>query len=263
MTSRTVATPDESDVRYDSIGHNYALYRRADPRLSAAVHAALGDARTVVNVGAGAGSYEPLDRPVIPIDPSAVMALQRERTRPPAVLGAAEQLPLADGAVDAAMAVMTLNHWNDVERGLAELSRVASRRVVLMTTDMDVAAQMWLLRDYVPEVAARNRQEFPTIAQIKSMLNAPTRVIPVPVPHDCTDGFTLAFWSRPEAVLNPAARAATSEFARLDPAVEREAVARLAEDLETGAWDRANGHLRARSELDVGIRLVVAEVAPA
>ncbi|WP_204801095.1 class I SAM-dependent methyltransferase [Mycobacterium riyadhense] len=249
-------------MRYDAIGHDYAAYRRPDPRISAAVHAALGDAQTVVNVGAGAGSYEPVDRPVIPVDPSRVMALQRARTRPPAVLGVAENLPLADGAVDAAMAVMTINHWADVERGLAELVRVASKRVVLLTTDMDVAAEMWLLRDYLPGVVERNRREFPTIARIEATLNAPTRVVTVPVPADCTDGFTLSFWSRPEAVFDPAARAATSEFARMDPTAETEAVERLARDLEAGIWDRANGHLRTCPVLDVGLRLLVAEMTP-
>jgi SAM-dependent methyltransferase len=248
-------------VRYDIIGRGYSIYRRADRRIAAAVHAALGDARTVVNVGAGAGSYEPVDRPVIPVEPSTVMAMQRERTLPPAVLGVAESLPLGDSTVDAAMAMLTIHHWADLARGIGELTRVASRRVVLLTIDADVAGEMWLYRDYIPGVADRNRLEFPTLTHITEMLNAPTRVVTVPVPADCTDGFALTFWSRPEAVLDPGARAATSDFARMDSSAEAEAVERLAWDLETGAWERAHGQLRTRPALDVGLRLVVAEIA--
>jgi SAM-dependent methyltransferase len=247
-------------VRYDTIGRGYSAYRRADPHIAAAVHTALGDARTVVNVGAGTGSYEPTDRPVIPIEPSTAMALQRDQPLPPAVLGVAESLPLADDTADAAMAMMTMHHWADVSRGLAELVRVARRRIVLLTIDVEVEADMWLFRDYVPEIADRDRSEFPMITQLVRELKAPTRVITVPVPADCTDGFGLAFWNRPEAVLDPGARAATSGFARMDRAREAEAVARLARDLETGTWDGRHGHLRTLPDLDVGLRLLVAEL---
>jgi SAM-dependent methyltransferase len=247
-------------VRYDTIGRGYSAYRRADPRIAAAVHTALGDARTVVNVGAGTGSYEPTDRPVIPIEPSTAMALQRDQPLPPAVLGVAESLPLADDTADAAMAMMTMHHWADVSRGLAELVRVARRRIVLLTIDVEVEADMWLFRDYVPEIADRDRSEFPMITQLVRELKAPTRVITVPVPADCTDGFGLAFWNRPEAVLDPGARAATSGFARMDRAREAEAVARLARDLETGTWDGRHGHLRTLLDLDVGLRLLVTEL---
>jgi SAM-dependent methyltransferase len=247
-------------VRYDAIGDGYAGYRRADPRIAAAVHDALGDARSVVNVGAGTGSYEPRDRPVIPIEPSRAMALQRDPALAPAVFGVAESLPLADGTVDAAMAVLTIHHWADVSRGLTELLRVTRRRIVLLTVDVDVEADMWLLRDYLPEIVERDRREFPAIARIVAELQAPTRVIPVPVPADCHDGFLLAFWNRPEAVLDPGARAATSGFARTDRTRETEAVTRLERDLATGAWDARHGHLRGLAELDLGLRLVVAEL---
>lgn len=255
-----VTAMSSGGVRYDTIGRGYAAYRRADPRIEAAVHAALGDARTVVNVGAGTGSYEPTDRPVIPVEPSTAMTLQRDPALPPAVLGVAESLPLADGTADAAMAVLTMHHWSDVDRGLAELVRVARRRIVLLTIDVDVESDMWLLRDYVPEVVARDRHEFPPIARLVSELKAPTRVVTVPIPADCTDGFILSFWNRPEAVLDPGARAATSGFARMDAARVTEVVARLARDLETGSWDREHGHLREEPHLDVGLRLLVAEV---
>lgn len=255
-----VTRMSEGGVRYDDIGHGYSAYRRADPRIASAVISALGDARTVVNVGAGTGSYEPTDRPVIPVEPSTAMALQRDHALPPAVLGVAESLPLADGTADAAMAMMTMHHWSDVSRGLAELKRVARRRVVVMTIDADVQEGMWLFAEYVPEIAERDRREFPPIDQVVSILGGQTTVTPLPVPHDCLDGFGLAFWSRPETVLDPGARAATSGFARMDKDREAAAVARLADDLRSGLWEARHGHLRHLSELDVGLRLITTEL---
>jgi SAM-dependent methyltransferase len=249
-----------SGVRYDVIGRGYSAYRRPDPRIAVAVQAALGDARTVVNVGAGTGSYEPTDRPVIPIEPSTAMALQRDPVLAPAVFGVAESLPLADSTADAAMALLTMHHWADAGRGLAELVRVARRRVVLLTIDVEAEADLWLLRDYIPETLERDRREFPTIAQLIGELKVPTRVMTVPVPADWTDGFLLAFWNRPEAVLDPGARAATSGFARMDPVRESDAVARLTRDLQSGAWDQRHRHLRRLPELDVGLRLLVADL---
>ena len=246
--------------RYDRIGVGYSAYRAADPRIADAVLAALGDARTVVNVGAGTGSYEPTDRPVIAIEPSIAMALQRAPARVPAVLGVAESLPLADQTVDAAMAILTMHHWTDPSRGLAELRRVARRRIVLVTIDVAVESKMWLLRDYVPELVLRDREEFPTVDRLQAELAGSTQVITLPVPSDCRDGFLLAFWSRPEAVLNANARSATSGFARMDDAAEAAAIARLDNDLRSGAWDARYGHLRSLSELDVGLRLLVTEL---
>jgi SAM-dependent methyltransferase len=254
-----VSTLSASSLRYDTIGRGYSAYRRADPRIAAAVHAALGDARTVVNVGAGTGSYEPTDRPVIPVEPSTEMAQQRDPSLPPAVLGVAESLPLTDASVDAAMAILTVHHWADQARGLAELRRVARRRIVVMTIDVDVEADMWLFRDYAPDLVERDRRDFPAFTDIQTALQAPARIVPVPVPADCLDGFLLAFWSRPEAVLDPGARAATSGFARMDNEREQAAVRRLARDLESGAWDRKHGHLREEKELDVGLRLLISD----
>lgn len=248
-------------VRYDVIGTGYARRRAADPRIAAAIDAALGDARTVVNVGAGTGSYEPVDRPVTAVEPSVAMALQRPGHLPAAVLGVAESLPLADGSADAALAVLTVHHWTDQARGLGELRRVARRRVVVLTVDPDVEARMWLFREYAPEIIQRDRREFPSPAQLASWLGVPVTSTVVPVPSDCADGFLLAFWSRPEAVLDPVARGATSGFARMDPSHEQRAVRRLREDLRSGAWDARHGHLRALAELDAGLRLVVAELA--
>lgn len=246
-------------VRYDAIGHGYADFRRADPRIAAAIHTALGDARTVVNVGAGTGSYEPVDRPVVAVEPSTAMALQRDPALSPAVLGVAESLPLADGTADAAMAVMTMQHWSDVPRGVAELVRVARRRVVLVTIDAWAETDMWLFAEYAPEFVEQDRREMPVIDELVGMLG-PATVTPLPVPHDCTDGMGIAFWSRPETVLDPRARAATSGFARMSDEREAEIVARLAHDLESGAWDARHGHLRRLTELDVGLRLITAEL---
>lgn len=248
-------------IRYDTIGDRYSQYRQAEPRIAEAVLAALGDAWTVVNVGAGTGSYEPTDRPVVPVEPSTTMTLQRPRTLPPAVLGVAESLPFADGTADAAMAMMTMHHWTDLRRGLAEMKRVARRRIVLMTIDASVQARMWLFADYVPQIAAHDQEVFPAIDDIVAELGPNAVVSPVPVPRDCIDGFGLAWWGRPEAVLDAGARAATSGFRWLDDEVEQAAVARLAEDLRSGAWDERYGALRERSDLDVGLRLIRCELA--
>jgi SAM-dependent methyltransferase len=236
--------------RYDEIGAGYAARRRADPRIAARIHAALGDAQTVVNVGAGSGSYEPTDRPVVAIEPSKVMALQRPPHLPPAVIGTAEALPLASNSADAVMAVLTIHHWTDVQAGIREMQRVARERIVIVTIDPGVQARMWLFSEYIPEVAARDMEEFPAI----DTLPGTSEVIPVPC--DCSDGFLLSFWSRPERVLDSEARAATSGFARLDPAVEAAVVARLASDLETGTWDAKHGDLRRLPEFDAGLRLL-------
>lgn len=260
---KTLVTGMSSDgVRYDEIGRGYAAYRRADPRIAAAVHAALGDARTVVNVGAGTGSYEPTDRPVVPVEPSTAMALQRDPALPPAVLGVAESLPFADQSADAAMAMLTMHHWADVSRGLAEMRRIARRRIVLLTIDVEIEAQMWLLRDYVPELLERDRAEFPAIDRVVGELGGSPAVTTIPVPADCQDGFLLAFWSHPEAVLDPGARAATSGFARMGEREQASAVARLKKDLESGAWDERYGQLRATPALDVGLRLIVTRYGP-
>ena len=248
-------------TRYDVIGHGYAAYRRPDPRIAAAVHAALGDARTVLNVGAGTGSYEPTDRPVLAVEPSTAMAQQRPAHLPPAVRAVAESLPLADQCVDASMAIMTIQHWTDWRRGLTELRRVTRRRIVLLTIDVAAEADMWLFADYAPQFLANDSAEFPRPEAIAAFLEVPVDVQVVPVPADCTDGMGVSFWSRPEAILDPGARRATSGFARMDDEEEQAIVDRLAADLTSGAWDARYGRLRSLSELDVGLRLVVAELA--
>lgn len=247
-------------ARYDTIGVGYAARRRPDPRIARRIRDALGDARTVVNVGAGAGSYEPDDLKVIAVEPSVVMAGQRPRAALPAVLGAAERLPFADNAVDATMGVLTLHHWDDVQAGVAEALRVARRRVVFLTIDPLVEAAMWLFADYLPEVAVQDALDFPSIPALLAQLGPGARCEVVEVPNDCTDGFLLSFWSRPEQVLEGEARRATSGFARLDADTENRVVSRLERDLHSGAWDERHGHIREMTSFDAGLRLVIADL---
>ncbi len=244
---------------YDRMGIEYSEVRRADPRIEAAIRDALGDARTVLNVGAGAGSYEPSDREVIAVEPSPVMIAQRRPDAAAAIRGVAESLPLDDDSVDATMGVFTMHHWDDTERGLAEVLRVTRERVVFLTLDLDVTAEMWLCRDYLPEILEHDRRTFPSIDRLRAVLPG-TRVVAVPVPADCTDGFCVALWGRPEAHLDPRVRRASSIWHLLPEGVVDAGLDRLRRDLENGQWDRRYGHLRTRAELDIGVRLVVAEL---
>jgi SAM-dependent methyltransferase len=238
---------------YDRIGLGYAAYRRPDPRIASRIAIALGSARTVVNVGAGAGSYEPADRTVVAVEPSAEMVRQRAPSAAPAVQALAEALPFGAGSFDAAMAVLTIHHWSDAPRGLAEMRRVARDRIAILTWDPEHPG-FWLTRDYFPEIVPADRVTFPTLGMIEDVLG-PIEVRPVPIPADCTDGFLGAYWRRPEVYLDPGARAAISMFAKLDDVETR--IARLRADLADGSWERRNGHLLAKPELDLGYRLVV------
>jgi SAM-dependent methyltransferase len=246
---------------YDVLGRGYGLIRRPDPRLAEPIWSALGDAESVVNVGAGTGSYEPEDRPVIAVEPSAVMIAQRPSRLSRAVQGQAEALPLADDTVDAAMAVLSMQHWDDVELGLGEMLRVARRRLVLVTMDVEVLSQLWLVRDYVPETIEAHARAFPPIDRLLDILPG-ANAEPLPVPHDCTDGFMVAYWSRPESYLDPDLRAGTSVWRQLPPGVALRALSQLTADLHGGDWDHRYGQLRRQSSLDVGLRLVRAELSP-
>jgi SAM-dependent methyltransferase len=249
----------ESPARYDAIGQGYGRKRREDPRIRARIHAALGDARTVVNVGAGAGSYEPSDRHVVAVEPSDVMAAQRHRGLAPAIRSTARQLPLRDGAVDAAMAILTIHHWDDDrERGVRELRRVARGPVVILTFDAEVASRMWLVADYLPEVGALDGAIFPAPDRVASWLGGRVEVSAVPIHRDSEDWTFGAFWAHPERVLDAEARAATSGFARMTASVVDRVVGALQRDLASGAWDEKHGALRSLAEYDAGLRLVVA-----
>ncbi|MEY2442725.1 MAG: hypothetical protein QOJ46_2151 [bacterium] len=244
-------------VDYERHGRTYARHRRADPRIAARIHAALGDARSVVNVGAGAGSYEPHDRDVLAVEPSATMRAQRPPGAAPAIEARAEALPFDDGSFDAAMACITIHHWEPPERGLAELRRVARGPVAVLTFDLD-ALPAWQ-RDHLAEGLEIERPRFPAIAAVVAALGGRVRVERIPTPGDCVDGFFEAFWRRPEALLDPEVRASQSMWTLLAPGVERRIVARLAADLASGVWDADHGDLRSRETFDGSLRLVVSE----
>ena len=244
-------------VLYDRLGATYTATRREDPRLAAAIHAALGDAVTVVNVGAGAGAYEPADRKLVAIEPSRVMIAQRRPDAAPAILARAEDLPLADASVDAAMAVLSDHHWTDRAQGLREMRRVARRRAVVFQHDPQVGAGFWLVHDYLPTFARRLAGK--RLRELMRPLGEELQERPVPIPHDCRDGFLGAFWRRPHAYLDPGVRAGISVFSLLPEEEVAAAVEALRADLESGAWERRNAEILERDELDLGFRVVVAE----
>jgi SAM-dependent methyltransferase len=249
---------DRHSPRYERIGVGYAQTRREDPRLAERIHRALGDARSVVNVGAGSGSYEPRDRHVIAIEPSEVMAAQRPRERAPALRASAGELPLRDRSVDAAMAILSVHHWDDEqERGVREMRRVARGPVVIVTYDAEVSAQMWLIADYLPEVADLDRRIFPSAGVLARWLGGSVRVETVEVPDDTPDWTLGSFWAHPERVLDPMARGAASGFARMDDTVVERVAGAVRRDLECGAWDRRHGHLRRLRSFDAGMRLII------
>jgi SAM-dependent methyltransferase len=246
-----------TSTRYDKIGTSYTRTRRTEPRIAARLHRALGDARRVVNVGAGTGSYEPTDRVVVAVDASITMIAQRAPGTARIVQAWAEALPFRDDAFDAALAIFTVHHWPDPERGLAELGRVA-RRQVFLSFDSGFDENFWLVADYFPEIDALDTSsEAHSSVGIERVLDVQS-VESVPVPADCVDGFAACYWNRPEAYLDPEVQAGISCLALLDRGVLGRGTERLRADLASGAWDARHGHLRDLDELDVGYRLIVA-----
>lgn len=244
---------------YDDIGRDYAALRRPDPRIASAISLALGDAATVVNVGAGTGSYEPPDRAVLGIEPSEVMIGQRSAGAAPCLRGSAEALPVGTASVDAAMALLTVHHWTDLVRGLGEMARVARKRVVLLTW-VPEGEPFWLTEDYFPEMLAIDRKIFPTTPDLTALLErvvGPVHVAPVPIPHDCTDGFQAAYWRRPEAYLNAKVRNAISTFTKIDPGP---GLSKLRGDLGSGHWAERNRDLLGLDALDLGYRIFRCEI---
>lgn len=250
---------EQAHPLYDEIGTDYATARRADPRIARAIRAALGDAATVVNVGAGSGSYEPVDLDVTAVEPSAEMIRQRPRGAAPCVQAWAEALPFDDGSFDAAMAVLTVHHWSNRAAGLRELCRVARSRVVLVTWDPASIDAFWMVTEYLPEIAALDLPRFPRLSELEEALPS-ARFAPIPIPRDCEDGFLGAFWGRPEAYLDPRVRRGISVFRQLPLEVTAPALERLEADLRGGAWDARHAALRGTVELDLGYRLVIAEL---
>jgi SAM-dependent methyltransferase len=239
------------DVSYDRIGINYSDLRRPDRRIAATIWAALGEARTVLNVGAGTGSYEPANRQVTAVEPSLEMIRQRDPAAAPAIQGRAEELPFADASFDASMAILTIHHWADKAKGLSEMRRVTRGPVVLLT--FDPAHRGAWLNGYFPELTALDEAQMPRMADYEEWLG-PVEITPVPVPHDCTDGFLYAWWRRPEAYLDARIRSGSSSFWRIGD-VDR-GLQRLADDLQSGDWQRRHADLLALDAYDAGYRLV-------
>jgi SAM-dependent methyltransferase len=246
-----------SKVDYDEHGKHYTRGRRPDPRIEERIHAALGEAGTVLNVGAGTGSYEPRDRWVLAVEPSATMRAQRPASAAPAIEARAESLPLDENSVDAAMACVTIHHWQPRDAGLAELRRVARGPVVVFTFDLD-RMPPWQL-DYLGEGLKIERPRFGSIDEVATALGGRTRIETIPTPADCRDGFFEAFWNRPEALLDPTVRASQSLWELLDREVEERIIGRLADDLDSGLWDERHGHLRGLDSFEGSLRLVVSE----
>jgi SAM-dependent methyltransferase len=242
---------------YDTIGATYTVTRRTEPRIAAQIWAALGDARTILNVGAGTGSYEPPDRHVLAVEPSALMRSQRLPDAAPCLIGSAENLPFEDQSFDAAMAVATVHHWQDPIAGLREMRRVARRVVVFThdTSDTGWRCRFWLTRDYLPEVADLLLGR-PSLTELTRAIGARTE--PVLIPWDCADGFFEAYWRRPEAYLDENVRRGVSVWARVGPAVEQRAVHSLRDDVASGRWAERNRDLVDLGIAELGLRLLIA-----
>ena len=254
--SRPHADGSAGDFDYATVVGVYSRFRRPEPRIEALIDRELGDARTVVNVGAGAGSYEPLDRDVTPVEPSASMRAQRPAWRATAIDATAESLPFADDEFDAGMASFTVHQWSDLEAGLAELRRVVRGPIVVLCGDPSRLTDIWI-NDYIPEVLATEVRRYPALDRIAAGLGGATEQVVVPIPLDCADGFTQAYYGRPEALLDEDARRANSSWSFVDDAVLTRFVETLTADLASGEWDRRYGHLRTQPEFDAGIRLLV------
>jgi SAM-dependent methyltransferase len=245
------------DADYGAIGTAYSRYRRPDPRIAARITEALGAARTVVNVGAGAGSYEPTDREVTPVEPSGSMRAQRPAGLATAVNAVAEDLPFPDGAFDAAMTTFSVHQWTDLRAGLREVRRVTRGPIVILTGDPGRLRRFWL-GEYAPEVLDTEARRYPSVEALSEALGAPVTPSLVPVPLDCTDGFNEAYYGRPEALLDPAARLSCSAWSFVGAAVHDRFTRDLGRDLADGTWDGRHGHLRTTPTFDGSLILVTA-----
>ncbi len=241
-------------VNYDALADAYQTYRNPDPRISEKIYSHLENARSVLNVGSGTGSYEPKHCKVVAIEPSQEMISKRSNDKAEAILGSAENIPFQDDEFDIAMGILTIHHWRNLPRGLAEMKRVAKKKVVLLTW-IDDSPRFWM-QDYLPEMRKIDRQIFPTLTELESYLGN-IKVEVVKIPEDCTDGFMCAYWKRPEAYLDPGVRVAISTFSRMTN--YETGLAKLKKDLESGEWMKKYRKLLEASSLDLGYRLVVFE----
>ncbi|UGS25010.1 class I SAM-dependent methyltransferase [Microbacterium resistens] len=255
LGGRRAADGSAGDADYGAVGGSYAAFRRADPRIARRISDALGDAASVLNVGAGAGSYEPTDRSVTAVEPSETMRRHRRAPLPPAVDAVAEALPFPDDAFDASMTTFSVHQWSDLEAGLAEMRRVTRGPVVILTCDPDLLDRFWLGR-YAPGVIATERRRYPSTTRLRAALGGSVTVEPVPIPQDCTDGFNEAYYGRPERLLSASARAACSAWSFIDPAVAAAYTRDLGRALDTGQWDADYGHLRTQPFFEGSLVLV-------
>ena len=245
------------DADYGSIGASYSTYRQPDPRIIGFIERALGSARSVLNVGAGAGSYEPVDREVTAVEPSASMRAQRSPRASVAIDAVAEALPFADATFDASLATFTVHQWTDLDRGLREMRRVTRGPVIVLTCDPLLVQSFWL-NEYAPEVLATEARRYPGIDRIRSVLGGVSQALAVPIPLDCKDGFNEAYYGRPERLLDERARLACSAWSFVEEATRQRYVDDLRQALADGRWDARHGHLRAQAELEGSLRLIVA-----
>lgn len=248
---------DNPAFDYDQSGQKYSKHRQTEPEIEARIKKVLGDAKTVLNVGAGAGSYEPIDRYVVAVEPSAEMRKQRlENNKIPAINAKGETLPFDDAAFDVAMAMITIHHWPNMEKGIKELCRLAKQKVIIMTFDPDALDTFWNA-NYFPELIEVEKARYPTIDFIVKALNGNCEVINIPIPLNCKDGFQEAFYGRPEGFLKKEVRLAQSAWGFLSDELQEQLVKRLAIDLQSGAWDKKYGHLRTQASFEGALRLVV------
>ena len=238
---------------YDRIGINYSNLRKPDPRIFSLIDKALGKAQTVLNVGAGTGSYEPADRSVTAVEPSLKMIGQRPHSAVKAIQASSENLPFKDDSFDASMAILTVHHWSDLVAGLREMQRVTRGSVIILT--FDPTSRPWLT-DYLPELALLDETRFPLVTDYSRWLGA-VEVETVPIPHDCSDGFLYAYWRRPTAYLDPNIRSGSSSFWALDDI--NTGLERLKADLETECWESRYAELLTQDNYDAGYRLVISK----
>lgn len=258
MTTRVWADGSAGDVDYGSAGKRYAEYRRPEPMIAAQILRAIGDAKRVINIGAGAGSYEPTDREVIAVEPSATMRAQRPSHLSEAIDAVAENLPFDDGEFDAAMGTFTVHQWSDLEKGINEMKRVTNGPIVIMAADPLRLHDFWVAK-YIPEALDRELSRFPRIDRLVELLGDNTRVETIPVPLNCADGFTEAYYGRPERFLEPEVTGAMSSWTLIDQSIVVRFREELARDLADGTWDREHGHLRSQPTYEGSMRLIVRE----
>ncbi|MBK6399883.1 MAG: class I SAM-dependent methyltransferase [Bacteroidetes bacterium] len=245
---------------YDTHGQKYSGQRKTDPRIAAYVHNALADSETVINIGAGSGSYEPEDKYVIAVEPSITMRTQRiANGKIPAINAKADSLPFDDRSFDAAMAMVTVHHWPDIEKGISEIRRVTKKRIVIMTFDPDALDDFWNV-NYFPQLIEIERARYPSITRLQKALSAKTEVIKIPIPLDCVDGFQETYYGRPEAFLEKEVRMAQSAWGFLPADLEEKYIQNLSNDLQSGAWDKKFGHFRTQPNFTGALRLIVANL---